>query len=442
MKLVRIKIKRLFGSLNPDISLDSNIKIIYGKNGTGKTTILSIINSILSGSLYELRSIRFQEVLCSFSDGSDLTIRKANDNRSPATRRDQLDKRNLLVIFRDANNKTHEEFLKHDSQSNLGIPPDIIDREIPELERIGHREWRSLETGETLSINDIVDLYGYRYPWIRPKNPKAWYSKLVHPFEVRFIQSQRLVTYSNKIERSRLPYREARINHESTVARYSNELRTFARDLMSESAQIAQKLDSTFPSRLLDKSIPLEYNQEIIASLEKKVESLRAKLESSGLIEPTNVLKIDQDSISDADQRTIFLYLSDSLSKHQVFDELEQKISLFTDILNRKFDGKKFVVFSRTNGLEFFGKGQEKLNPRLLSSGEQHEIILMYDLIFKSTKDMLVLIDEPEISLHIDWQLEFIADLESVAKVNSPQFIIATHSPAIIGNRIALAQEI
>lgn len=146
--------------------------------------------------------------------------------------------------------------------------------------------------------------------------------------------------------------------------------------------------------------------------------------------------------MSDIDQKAIYLYLKDSLKKYEVFVDLQRKISLFTKILNKKFDGNKVISFSKDNGLEVFTKSNEKLNPRLLSSGEQHEIILLYDLIFKASKDTLVLIDEPEISLHIDWQLNFLSDLESISELSSPQFLIATHSPSIIGDRISLAQEI
>jgi predicted ATP-binding protein involved in virulence len=214
------------------------------------------------------------------------------------------------------------------------------------------------------------------------------------------------------------------------------------RDLLSESVQIGQKLDSTFPNRLLSKTVHYDYNEKIIFKLAEELETLRTSLESSGLITPTSMIKIQEGSMSDVDQRAIFLYLKDSLKKYEVFKDLERKISLFTDILNRKFDGSKSIKFSRDNGIEVFTRNGEKLNPRLLSSGEQHEIILLYDLIFKASKNMLVLIDEPEISLHIDWQLEFIPDLEAISKLNNPQFLIATHSPTIIGNRISIAQEI
>ncbi|WP_427195002.1 AAA family ATPase [Morganella morganii] len=68
-----------------------------------------------------------------------------------------------------------------------------------------------------------------------------------------------------------------------------------------------------------------------------------------------------------------------------------------------------------------------------LSSGEQNQIILLYNLIFKTNSYDLVLIDEPEISLHVAWQNQIIKNLERIMKVNNiEQFIVATHSPHVI----------
>ena len=47
------------------------------------------------------------------------------------------------------------------------------------------------------------------------------------------------------------------------------------------------------------------------------------------------------------------------------------------------------------------------------------------------------LIDEPEISLHLDWQREYIADLSSILGTKKDmQIVIATHAPAIIGDHL------
>ena len=68
-----------------------------------------------------------------------------------------------------------------------------------------------------------------------------------------------------------------------------------------------------------------------------------------------------------------------------------------------------------------------------LSSGEKHEIIVFYNLIFKTEDNTLLLIDEPEISLHISWQKKFTEDLLRIIQYKKLNVIVATHSPEIIG---------
>ena len=70
-----------------------------------------------------------------------------------------------------------------------------------------------------------------------------------------------------------------------------------------------------------------------------------------------------------------------------------------------------------------------------LSSGEQHEVVLLYELIFNARQNTLVLIDEPELSLHVTWQKEFLTDLIKIISLQNIQVLIATHSPTIINDR-------
>ena len=72
-----------------------------------------------------------------------------------------------------------------------------------------------------------------------------------------------------------------------------------------------------------------------------------------------------------------------------------------------------------------------RVNASDLSSGEQHEIIMLYEMLFMGDQYDLILIDEPEISLHIEWQMEFLSDLEEVLKASKVDVLMATHSVAI-----------
>ena len=65
-----------------------------------------------------------------------------------------------------------------------------------------------------------------------------------------------------------------------------------------------------------------------------------------------------------------------------------------------------------------------------------------YELLFRTKPNALILIDEPELSLHVAWQVEFLKDLERVIKLSSFDVILATHSPQIINNRWDLTKEL
>ena len=57
---------------------------------------------------------------------------------------------------------------------------------------------------------------------------------------------------------------------------------------------------------------------------------------------------------------------------------------------------------------------------------------MFYNLIFASEDNSLVLIDEPEISLHIAWQEDYLELLMKICEMNHLQAVVATHSPNII----------
>lgn len=96
----------------------------------------------------------------------------------------------------------------------------------------------------------------------------------------------------------------------------------------------------------------------------------------------------------------------------------------------------KKIKISKEYGIQIFSDNNEiELND--LSYGEKQEIILFFELIFSTDESLMILIDEPELSLHVAWQKKFINDLFNIIKnknVNKNiNIIIATHSPYIIG---------
>ena len=180
-----------------------------------------------------------------------------------------------------------------------------------------------------------------------------------------------------------------------------------------------------------------------------KLDERRKVLSSIGLIESTHDSDLLQITEEQPDlMNALKLYIDDSHKKLAPFDDISNKISLFRQIVNKRFKHKTLTI-NKNDGFVFRSKvkrdkdGQlEKISPLELSSGEQNELILFYELIFKSSPGDLILIDEPELSLHISWQNKFINDLKEVTSINKVSIIIATHSPDIIDENWDLKVEL
>jgi predicted ATP-binding protein involved in virulence len=128
------------------------------------------------------------------------------------------------------------------------------------------------------------------------------------------------------------------------------------------------------------------------------------------------------------------LYIKDSKEKLEVFDVIEAKIDLMREIINKRFNYKTMQI-SGEKGFAFELPNKSLLMADKLSSGEQNELILIFELLFKSEPNALILIDEPEISLHIAWQQQFLEDMEAISNLTNVKIMIATHSPDIINGR-------
>ncbi|MCF0184068.1 MAG: ATP-binding protein [Bacteroidaceae bacterium] len=103
----------------------------------------------------------------------------------------------------------------------------------------------------------------------------------------------------------------------------------------------------------------------------------------------------------------------------------------FFDIVDDLFceTGKTIV---RTSNEIVFTQYGETLQPYQLSSGEKQMLVILLTVLVQDREHYTLFMDEPEISLHIEWQQQLIA---LVRRLNpNAQVILTTHSPALIMN--------
>jgi energy-coupling factor transporter ATP-binding protein EcfA2 len=446
MRLTRIQVTGLFGLFNHTIRLRLNdrITIIHGPNGFGKTAILQMTQALLTNQFSTFRRMPFHSFSVSFDDGSEIQVTKLV--RKGAGGEKGNENKVLKYGFRPANSRP---VLEHAVDLTtppelLGFPIDFIHRHVEGLERIGPDVWLQTQTGRRLDLDDIIDIYGDFLPGsVRAaRDVPDWLEVLPRSFDVRLIEAQRLINVSGRRRGTRpdMPFA-----FEPAVASYSRELAGRIQEVQAEYGMVSQRLDSTFPTRVLEKKLRHSASVEDLNQKLQELERRRQRIIDAGLLTKERNPPPFMDPKLTFDESTkgiLSLYAEDVENKLGVFRDVTARIELFKELVNKRFSYKQIAV-ERESGFQFTASTTKvPLLPTDLSSGEQHELVLLYELLFKTKANALILIDEPELSLHVAWQVEFLKDLKRLIELSSFDAILATHSPQIINNRWDLTLEL
>ena len=108
-----------------------------------------------------------------------------------------------------------------------------------------------------------------------------------------------------------------------------------------------------------------------------------------------------------------------------------------------KFLGKKYRI-TMSNGLQFYAENEERsmLGFGQLSLGEQHIISQIYTMFFSPMPFQLVLVDEPELSFHLMWQMQYLGNIRAVQNMRKCAFLIATHSTQVFEGKFELTTDL
>lgn len=109
--------------------------------------------------------------------------------------------------------------------------------------------------------------------------------------------------------------------------------------------------------------------------------------------------------------------------------ELSKPKTLFMDMIDELFLETGKTIVRDSNEIYFMQYG-EKLTPYMLSSGEKQMLVILLTALVQDGRPGALFMDEPEISLHIEWQQRLITLIRALNP--NVQIILCTHSPAII----------
>jgi len=424
-RLKSFRVNGLFGFFDHEIDLntDERITILHGPNGVGKTTILRLIESLVRPTAKVWQELTFSKVVAKFLPGGELSI-------LPEAGRDHLN-----YSFREG--RQEPLTLRIGTKADLGVPNSVVEDLVPFLRQVRDDTWHDRRLGDIINAEAVASRYSEYFP---PAGASAdipdWFTALQTSLRMQFIETHRLRTRSPP----NLPRR--RPTDTPVVQTLADDLSREIERTLSRSGSLGASLDRQFPKRLLEGALPGQATEDEIRMRYQEQERLRNRLMAAGLLHSEEGVPLPKASLDEGERKVLWHYLDDVDTKLEVYQPMLEKIELFQTIISDKDFLYKSMSVGQDDGFAFTSDAGGDIPLVALSSGEQHELVLTYKLLFGSEGRRLILVDEPELSLHVGWQRSFLHDMERIAEITDLDFVLATHSPSIVGHRTDLMVEL
>lgn len=413
------KINKLWGYRDINLTFHRDVNILIGPNASGKTTILNILHSILSGDAPKLLSVNFEQVeikLRGFKGRSARTV-SAKVNAADGTLELGIGKNKFPLNINTI------------SDSRSPVPhSDKIDKFVLGSSLLGAFRQKILAQNFRDELSDLVPLVWLPVSRRLPvtEHEEERYPKTI-PLESVDVRLEELLEglshYYSRLN-TRLSERYKEFEHQVlSVILYSKEhdQLKFLSPSLPTAAEKKQLLDAFEAAGLLNEQMQIRIDDHFEAAEEavkraQKGESVQLDLEDIfilPLIGRTQAM-VKYAGELEEDRERIFASLR--LYENTVNSFLEDKFA--------KVDQSDQLKISLSASLE--------LDWSLLSSGEKQILILLTEVLLKVDEPVVYIADEPELSLHVTWQEKLLESLVTLG--GQKQIIVATHSPDIVGD--------
>lgn len=428
-------IKRLYGLKNITIPFSSPYKILVAENGAGKTTVLNIFYSMLSCKFHKLRSYDFESISIKFSSGEVATINKEQMDSQEAEAEPRHMIEHLLRTFPE---HVIDEFM-HDMRRKPAslITRNPIFRRVQEMTQLPSRaiinelrHRQRLGRHSQLELGDLEDTHLFEARKIIQKYFKQ---------EILYFPTYRRI--EEDLQNLGLDEDDISISEDNQLIQFGmNDVKKrvdqITSDIKNSSIEWFSKINGQMLSQLID---GIKISQEMKDSI-KKPEAIGIVLDRIGenISEPgkKHILELIRSKKELGATHDPLVYFLSNLIK--VYDQQRDKdnaIKEFAKVSNNYLVGKEVVYNESKVSIDIIQiRTGKRVSIEKLSSGEKQIISLFSRLYLNSSQDFALFIDEPELSLSIEWQRQFLPDIVGSGRCS---FLLATtHSPFIFENSL------
>jgi energy-coupling factor transporter ATP-binding protein EcfA2 len=429
----------VFGHQELRAEFKPGLNLLHGKNGSGKTTLLHILANLFGGDLVRFCSIQFQQLIFIFSDETNVTLEQAGEKEG---------------YVKVSNSGKALGDLSRDTP----VPPEIADMMAKLFPKrpVYLPAFRSI-----LEAASDRDEYGVIY---RDSTEFRSEFAAVRAAEERFLKERKENVFGPRRDPANATASKTVLSRHwfgkfVPIIRYPS-LADVSRHLAAEFEQayfaINRTNQATFTTvfaevlRAVQEQGEPTSTEEISTLLSRVQSQLHALTpdQASGTkgdgdkakeIQAPRAWNKEEKSI----KRILEIYDTALTSRAQKEAEAYSKLRLFEDSFNRFVAPKSLRVIPidgrtrRGPRIQLTDKHSETLD--VLSSGERQVLTMLFCATHMSPADGTMLIDEPEISLHIDWQRIIVSEI--MAQAGDRQIIVCTHAPEVVSeHRDALVE--
>lgn len=428
-----IKIKKLFNRYNYNFDFKHSINIFVDENGSGKTTILNIINNILNRRFKELYDMPFENIEVIFSNGKKVEINKneKNDRDFYYLYKEEIIERLYSLNFLPLEDIFKIEKLLFNADFKTKIHIDTFDF-------IMNKVFKNSLIKEEVKKSVYLEACNNRIYLHSSKPRRLGNSKEIQVNLIKKLREEikETVLYFPTYRRIEKDYTFNFENNDNIEINFGmKDVEKIIQNLTNKLRDEIVKYYSTMNNKILEEM--LTFNKEELICQQREIDQNKLEIlinrigkDNAALL--TKVQEKLKDQKSDTDSLFLKFYILKLIDVYDSQKEVEDRIRNYVTVCNKYFNHKKMNYNEESLKVSITNEFDEEISLQNLSSGEKQLVSILTKVYLMEYDKIILIIDEPELSLSIKWQETLLKDLYDSKNISL--LIATTHSPFIFNN--------
>lgn len=429
--LKSIEIKGLFSKKNIKLPFENLVNILISENGAGKTSILNILVGLLTNNVELLKEINFESVVLEFSN----KIYKISKKEIVSSRY------NLDEFYREVANILERRGKRELVQQMFELidknldPIDVIRELKQEISPIVYKKIRYMHERYLDDYDDFFGLDKRNKGIHKILEVKDMFGMCVEYFPTyRRIEKENVKNYFSQ-EYSGINFGmkdvEKRIN--SLTKEIKNET---LKDFLEMNNEILVDVIEGKASKKNVSSEEIKSISSVIPIVLQRIKNSDIEEKQTEIVEKVTALLKNPPK---EESKFLPYYLWKMFNIYKKQELKEKRINSFIDVCNKYLNNKQFNYSAEDTNVEIRDENGKIIKLSYLSSGEKQIVSLFAKLYLEEKENLMIVIDEPELSISMKWQKMLLLDIVDSGKCDL--LLVTTHSPFIFHNKFDIYAE-